>query len=203
MASRRAVLVGWKKPIAGSRRRLPAGGSSGAGWYTARVTPRDEPATYADLAALPDHVVGEIVAGVLYASPRPAPKHANAATDLGAELRARFGRRSDSPDAPGGWIILFEPEVHLEEHAVVPDWIGEILSPSTRRLDRVGKLPVYARHGVGHAWLVDPDARQVEVFRNEDARWVLISTHFDEDVIHAEPFDAIAIELRHLWQEGA
>ena len=84
-------------------------------------------------------------------------------------------------------MILFEPELHLGADVLVPDLAGwrrermseipdvhffeiapdfccEILSPSTARLDRVRKLPVYAEHLVGHVWLVDPLAQSLEVF---------------------------------------
>ncbi len=45
---------------------------------------------------------------------------------------------------------------------LAPDWVCEILSPSTRKLDLHGKRPVYPREGVGHLWLVDPTDRTLE-----------------------------------------
>ena len=123
---------------------------------------------------------------------------------------------------PGGWWIVDEPELHLDGDVLVPDlagwrqermpdrpsgafidltpdWICEILSPSTSRLDRIHKLPIYAREGVRHAWLVDPIARTLEVFRLEGGRWTLIGAHGDEPTVRAEPFDAVDLDLLALW----
>jgi hypothetical protein len=126
--------------------------------------PARRPATYDDIVALPGHLVGELVAGELYVSPRPAVPHAVGASALGATLltRMQFG-----DGGPGGWWILHEPELHLVEDVVVPDiagwrrerlpappregflslapdWVCEVLSPSTSRFDRTKKLPLYA-----------------------------------------------------------
>lgn len=178
-----------------------------------------KPPTYDDLLALPDHVVGEIVAGELHASPRPAAPHARAQTGL---VRKVSGPFDYDGDGPGGWWILVEPELHLGPDVLVPDlagwrrerlptipdapwfelapdWVCEVLSPSTARLDRTLKLPAYARVGVCHAWLVDPRARTLEVFRLHQGAWLLISTHSQDDVVEAEPFDAVPLELAGLW----
>jgi Uma2 family endonuclease len=185
------------------------------------ASPARKPATYEDLLRLPDDKIGEIVDGDLYASPRPALPHAVAHSALNSELGApfQFGR-----GGPGGWWILVEPELHLKADVLVPDvagwrrgrlasvpdapamtlapdWVCEILSPSTERMDRVKKLPAYARHGVGHAWLINPTTRTLEVFRRDGGSWVLAATHADDAVVRAEPFDAIEIDLLHLWGE--
>ncbi len=180
---------------------------------------RKSSATYDDLCALPENLVGEIVAGELYASPRPAPRHALATTELGGELNSEFGGRRGGP---GGWLILIEPELHLGEHILVPDiagwrrermpslpetawfevapdWICEVVSPSTAGLDRVVKLPRYAEHGVGHAWLVDPISRTLEVYRLVDGRWTMVGAHGADEQVQAEPFDAIELDLKLLW----
>jgi Uma2 family endonuclease len=185
------------------------------------ASPAGKPATYEDLLRLPDDRIGEIVDGELYASPRPAVPHAVAHSALNSELGAPFqlGR-----GGPGGWWILIGPELHLEQDVLVPDlagwrrerlskmpnapaltlapdWVCEILSPSTERMDRVKKLPAYARHGVAHAWLINPATRTLEVFRREGTSWVLAATHADDAIVRAEPFDAIEIDLLHLWGE--
>ena len=185
--------------------------------------PEKRPATYDDIVALPENMVGEIIGGELHASPRPAPKHANAASDLGAELRVRFGRPRGG-DGPGGWIILDEPELHLGEHVLVPDiagwrrervprlpeeawftlapnWVCEVLSPSTAGVDRVRKMPIYAEHQVAHVWLVDPLERTLEVFRREADGWLVVATHLGDEDVRAEPFEDIAIRLIHLWSD--
>lgn len=179
------------------------------------------PATYEDLEALPPHQVGEIIAGELYASPRPAMPHTRAASRLGMTLGGPF---DTGTAGPGGWIILDEPELHLGGDVLVPDlagwrrermpklprvsaltmapdWICEVISPSTEKRDRGAKLPAYAREGVGHVWLVDPDLRTLEIFRLEGTRYLLLGTHTDEASVRAEPFDAIELSLRVLWEE--
>jgi Uma2 family endonuclease len=187
-------------------------------------TPVKRLATYADLLKVPDHLVAEIVDGELHTSPRPAPRHTVATSELGYELGLPFSR---GRGGPGGWWILDEPELHLGPDILVPDlaawrrerlprisdtppyftvtpdWICEVLSPSTYRLDRVGKLRVYGREGVKHAWLVHPGERTLEVLRLESGRWSIIGTFADAARVRAEPFDAIEIDLRVLWGEAA
>ena len=184
-----------------------------------RVPPFERPATYEDLVKLPDHLVAEIVDGELHASPRPAPRHAVAYGRVGAIILQAFdvGR-----SGPGGWLILLEPELHLREDVLVPDiagwrrnrlptipdtayfslapdWICEILSPSTAALDRTKKLAIYAREGVTHAWLVDPIARTLEVLRLEGNKWAAVTTHTGDGTVRVEPFDAIEFALGELW----
>lgn len=181
-------------------------------------------ATYEDVLAAPPHKVAEVLAGELHLFPRPAGPHAHTATVLGEELGPPFRR---GRGGPGGWIFFDEPELHLAEDilvpdlaawhrermplipnetayfTLVPDWICEVLSPSTHRVDRMRKLPIYARERVAHAWLVDPIARTLEVLRLENERWTILATHGDDEDVHAEPFDAIALELSVLWADIA
>lgn len=175
-------------------------------------------ATYEDLLRVPPHLVAEILDGELITSPRPASLHARATTRLVGPLDRGFG----SGSGPGGWVILVEPELHLGADVLVPDlaawrrermpelpdvtafelapdWICEVLSPSTGARDRADKLPIYARNGVTHAWLVDPLLRTLEVLRREGDKWLLLTTFRDEALCRAEPFDAIELELRLLW----
>jgi len=77
--------------------------------------------------------------------------------------------------------------------------VCEVISPSTATLDRAKKLRIYASAGVGHAWIVDPLARTLEVLRIENNRWSIVATHDREDVVRAEPFEAIEIDLQALW----
>lgn len=181
--------------------------------------PAKRRATYEDLLAVPDHQVAEILDGELFTSPRPASPHARAASDLGSELIFPFDK---GRGGPGGWIILFEPELHLGEHVLVPDlagwrrermpemphvpafelapdWICEVLSPSTVARDRVRKLPIYAKERVRHVWLVDPDAQTLEVFRLDGEGWRLVGTWEGDARLRAEPFDAVELELGGLW----
>jgi Uma2 family endonuclease len=186
-----------------------------------RVPPFDRPATYDDLEKLPDNLVAEIVNGELHASPRPAPRHASAGSVVGGRLVQPF---HEGRGGPGGWWILYEPELHLARDVVVPDWAGwrrsrmphlpetayfplapdwacEILSPSTSSLDRVQKLAVYARERVAHTWLIDPLGRTLEVLRLEAGRWTILATHAGTEVVRAEPFAEIELELASLWAD--
>ncbi|MGH9321865.1 MAG: Uma2 family endonuclease, partial [Vicinamibacteria bacterium] len=61
-----------------------------------------KPATYADLEALPERYVGEILDGELHATPRPRLRHAQAAARLTGRLEPPF---DDGIGGPGGWWI--------------------------------------------------------------------------------------------------
>ena len=181
--------------------------------------PARKPASYEDLLTLPPNQVGEIVHGVLHSHPRPAPPHARAGSSLGVSLGSPFDH---GRGGPGGWWILDEPECHLAGHVLVPDlagwrrarmpalpdaawfelapdWVCEILSPATARLDRVEKMPIYAAAGVSHLWLVDPAPRTLEAYAREDGRWYLLASHADQAVVRIPPFDAVELELGLLW----
>jgi Uma2 family endonuclease len=179
-------------------------------------------ATYADLVALPEHLVGEIVDDELWASPRPAPRHAWAEGQLMAELGGRL--RGGGSSGPRGLRILPKPELHFGRQVVVPDlagwrrerlprlpetahvelapdWLCEVLSPSTMRLDRDKKLRVYAEAGVDHVWLVDPLAHSLEVLRRAGTAWHCIATHAGRDVVQVEPFENLDLALARLWDD--
>jgi Uma2 family endonuclease len=188
-----------------------------------RVPPLDRPATYEDLVKVPDICVAEIVDGELHVSPRPAPRHAVAGSSLGVLVGGPY---QHGRGGPGGWWILGEPELHLGRDVLVPDlagwrrarmprmpgtayfplapdWVCEILSPSTASLDRVKKLTIYAREQVAHAWLIDPVARTLEVLRVEAGRWTILATHTGSEVVRADPFAEIELELESLWADTA
>jgi Uma2 family endonuclease len=155
--------------------------------------------------------------GELYASPRPAIPHAHAASVLGAKVLSSFHR-----NGPGGWVILYEPELHFGNDVLVPDlggwrrervptlpadafmtlapdWVCEVVSPSTESIDRGKKLRIYAREGVAHAWLVDPLRRTLEVLLLESGRWTQLAAHEGDVKVRVPPFDAIELELGALW----
>jgi Uma2 family endonuclease len=179
-------------------------------------------ATYEDLCQVPDHRVAEILDGELVVTPRPALRHARASAGLGGHL---WGPFQQGRDGPGGWWILFEPEIHLggdivvpdlagwrREHLPVvpdaafitlaPDWIGEVMSPATERMDRSRKMRIYARERVPHLWLLDPVIRTLEVLHLDGVRWVLLATHGEAEIVSAPPFDAIEIDLDTLWPDA-
>jgi Uma2 family endonuclease len=176
-------------------------------------------ATYDDLREVPDHFVAEMFDGQLYATPRPSVRHTHAASVLGAELSGPFHR---GRNGPGGWIIWHEPELHFRNDVLVPDvagwrrsrlrevpdtafmtlapdWICEVLSPSTETLDRSKKLRVYALERIEHAWLVDPLRKRLEVLALRSGTLVAVSAHEGDVVVRAPPFDAIELELGALW----
>ena len=179
-------------------------------------------ATYADLREVPDHLVAEILDGEVFASPRPASPHGHAQSSILIDLGAGFRGPGRGGIGPGGWWLLVEPELHLGGDVLVPDvagwrcermpalpnvaaftlapdWICEVVSPSTGRIDRAKKLPIYAREQVRHLWLVDPLAHTLESYRLEGSRWLLLATFSGDDVVRAEPFDAVELSLAPWW----
>jgi Uma2 family endonuclease len=179
-------------------------------------------ATYEDLMEVPDTKVAEIIDGELIVSPRPASPHAHAATMIGVDIAGPFHRHPGDPAGPGGWWILLEPELHFAEDVLVPDWAGwqrdrmpafpntpaftqapdwvcEVISPSTGRIDRSRKMRIYAREGVAHLWFVEPLVKTLEIYRLEGGRWVVLSTHGGEEAVRAEPFDAVELRLGRWW----
>jgi Uma2 family endonuclease len=89
---------------------------------------------------------------------------------------------------------------HEAAFVLAPDWVCEVLSPGTTSHDRGAKVPIYARQGVPHVWLVDPLARLLEVLRLENGRYVLAGTWRDSANVRAEPFEELELELGLLWE---
>ncbi|MGF1502639.1 MAG: Uma2 family endonuclease [Paracoccaceae bacterium] len=177
------------------------------------------PVTYQDVLDAPEHLVAEIIAGELHTHPRPRTRHGRVTLKLSSRLDRAF---DDGIDGPGGWWIAEEPELHLGEDVlvpdicgwrretlpalpdaafieVVPDWVCEVLSPSTRVTDLTTKRERYRVHGVGHLWLIDPETRILEVFGLVDRAWSLRLTAKDAEKVSAPPFDAISLDLSALW----
>ncbi len=180
-------------------------------------------ATYEDLYSIPENMTGEIINGELIVTPRPSRKHVRTAIVLGNKIGSPYDFGEGG--GPGGWIFLIEPEIGLGEHTMVPDlagwkrerfpieedhnwisaapdWVCEILSPNTLRTDKVKKMPIYAHHGVGHIWLIDPVAMTMDAFRLESGKWVLLGSFTENDKVRAEPFQEIEINLKDLWLES-
>jgi Uma2 family endonuclease len=180
-----------------------------------------ERATRADLEALPSSVAGELIRGVLYAMPRPRPRDQRATGRLFSDLEGPFDRAGGER---GGWVILVEPGIALpavdvDELSpdiagwrrerlpelpdslidVVPDWVCEVLSPSTRAHDQRVKRPLYAQAGVAWMWVVDVDARTVVVSQNESGRWLEVAVYANTEPMAAQPFESHTIQLGDLW----
>ena len=184
---------------------------------------RRQPATYDDLRSAPAHKVAELLGGELLLGPRPAPPHARATSRLNSALDSRFDCKpgGDGP-GPGGWWLLIEPELHLGDDVLVPDlagwrrermprfpttawfelppdWVCEVVSPSTARIDRTRKMPIYARAGVLHLWLLDPVARFLEVYELHADLWLRVQSFADTETIRARPFDAVELDMERWW----
>jgi Uma2 family endonuclease len=176
-------------------------------------------ATYEDVLNAPENKVAEILDGELVLSPRPGFRHSVASSGLGSALGEPFSR---GRGGPGGWWILDEPELHIGDHVVVPDlagwrrermptgpdeayftlapdWVCEVLSPSTERIDRGRKLRIFAEAGISHLWFVNPVERTLEVMRLREGAWTILAVYSESDVVRAEPFEAVELELARLW----
>lgn len=185
--------------------------------------PAKKKTTYDDLYSIPDNMIGEIIDGELIVTPRPSRKHIIASSYLGAELIPPYchGRGG----GPGGWVILIEPEIKLGEHILVPDlagwkeerfpdeephnwisispdWVCEMLSPNTRRLDRMEKMPIYAQYEVPYLWLTDPEYKTLEVYRLREGEWVVTKLFKDEAKVRAVPFMEVEIDLSDIWRKA-
>ena len=185
--------------------------------------PHLDPAVAEGFRSAPTHVIAEVLGGTLSLMPRPRLSHARAAGELHGELRGPFDR---GRGGPGGWLIIEEPELHLGPRpdiavpdvagwrrerlpegfvreavaSLAPDWVCEVLSPSTEVLDRGTKMAIYRREEVRHVWLVSPSLQTLEVYRRHDLGWLLLGTFQGKAEVRAEPFDAVAIELAALWE---
>lgn len=181
-------------------------------------------ATYEDVLNAPPNMIAQVIFGALHTHPRPAAPHTNVSSNLGVVLgsRFRFGQ-----GGPGGWVIHDEPELHLgpEPDILVPDlagwhrerlaglprerpwtgvapnWVCEVLSPSTQRIDRASKMEIYLREQVSRVWLIDPLALTLEVYRHAGPVWERSAIFEGDATVRAEPFEAAEIELRWLWEE--
>jgi len=176
---------------------------------------------YDQLTNLTDGVHGEIIHATLHTQSRPSGKHGLAELALGIRVGYPYGFFGNKP---GGWWILPEPEIHFvlnqeiaipdlagwkrermpqvpddQRFIVTPDWICEILSPSTTRRDRAIKLPLYAHYGVPFAWLIDPFAHTLEAFALHDGMWTLLTVLSEDDTVCVAPFDATSFTLADLW----
>lgn len=187
---------------------------------SSRVT---APATYEDLLQVPENMIAELIDGEVYAWPRPAGPHGNAVTVLVMFIGNAYHL---GINGPGGWWIQFEPELHLptgdvlvpdiagwrrermpripkdHKYIVTPDWVCEVLSGSTERIDRVKKMPIYARNGIGYAWIVDVKQQFVEVKQLINGVWADIAVFAGDEKMRAEPFEAVEIPLDVVWAAG-
>ena len=174
---------------------------------------------------VPDTKVAEILDGELFVSPRPASPHAWASTAIGAVVHSSFNGDGEpgNPALPGGWWIVNEPELHFSEDVLVPDiagwrrermptfplvpyftlapdWVCEVVSPSTGRIDRSRKMRIYGRESVAHLWLVDPLLRTIEVYRrNDGGLWIVDGVRAGDERVRVAPFEEVELPLARFW----
>ncbi len=184
------------------------------------MMPQAQPAaaTYQDILDAPPHMRAELIDGRLHLQPRPAKRHTFSASGLGSELSHRFRKRGSD-----GWWILYEPELHLDAQVLVPDlvgwrrsttpdfdwdvayyeerpdWVCEVLSPSTARHDRIVKLDIYHSAQIPWVWLVDPVAETVEVYKWSEQGWLRTQTAEGRRSVNLSPFEAEALDLDVIW----
>ena len=180
-------------------------------------------ATYQDVLDAPPNMIAEVIFGTLHTQPRPAFPHVIVSSNLGALLTSRF---RFGEGGPGGWTIVDEPELHLgtepdilvpdlagwrrgrlddlRENApwtdIAPDWVCEVLSPSTYATDRVEKMAIYLREQIPHVWLIDPVAQILEIYRHNGSNWLRTAIHHGGAVVRAEPFESVELQLSWLWE---
>lgn len=178
------------------------------------------PATYEDLLELPEHVVAELIDGQMFTQARRRARHTWAQSRLSTVIASEF---EDGIGREGGWVVLGEPELHLVGSVLVPDlaawrvdhfprvsgdesgidvapdWVCELLSPSTQTKDRFLKLPRYGEAGVRWTWLVDPAAETVKVYRRDDGAWMLAQTVMSRGAVFLPPFESLEIPLEKIW----
>ena len=185
--------------------------------------PAQKKATYDDLYGLPENMNGEIIDGELIASPRPSRRHGYTSASLTAKVIPEYQFREGG--GPGGWVIMDEPEISFgdniivpdiagwkrerfpveEDHnwiSVVPDWVCEIVSPRSASIDRIRKMGLYAAHGVPYYWIIDPISKTLEVYENENSRWLVIGLFAGNDTVRVLPFHESEIDLSSLWLES-
>ena len=176
-------------------------------------------ATYADLEAVPPHLVAEIVDGRLETHHHGVPVLGAALSSLSCLLEQGFGRRTGGD---GAWVFLPRSEFHFRESVLVPDlagwmsdwgafnpdadfitltpnWVCEILSSETARLDRGAKRRLYGEAGVDHLWLLDTNARLLECFDRSGSHWRHQATYLPGDEVRVAPFDALGFPMDALF----
>jgi len=178
-------------------------------------------ATYRDIENTPPGVIAEIIDGELYMQARPTNLHAEAVAGLSELLRPPFQR---GRGGPGGWWIHAESQISFEDRdwrtlvpdiagwrkervprlpekyfEVRPDWVCEVISPSTRFVDRNLKAKVYAEEAIPYFWIIDPAHRTLECYENVEGVWVERTKIEGTGSVAAPPFDAVPFDLADLW----
>ncbi len=179
---------------------------------------RSWPGTLEDLEALGDDARVELIRGVLYERPISSFGHGHVVSQLIGTLVAPYVL---GKGGPGGWAIshvdwivgqeVLRPDLSgwrrsrlrnqdpKARASIAPDWILEVLSPSTRAHDLGTKREAYARLGVRYRWYVQPATMVLQTFELRRGQWIEAGVFTDDDVVRAEPFPVARIPMATWW----
>ncbi len=184
--------------------------------------------TIKDWLAIPEEKRAELIDGVIVYQGMPGPLHGEVQGRTFSLAIGPFGRRIGGGDRPGGWWISLEVDMELagmgcrpdvlgwlrskhprrpepDERGVVtavPDWVCEVLSPSTAYIDQGKKRRGYHRAGVQHYWLVDPTNRTLTVLERTERDYLIVLVAGEDDVVRAAPFDAVEIPITEMFGDN-
>ncbi|MFB9276523.1 Uma2 family endonuclease [Cohnella cellulosilytica] len=178
---------------------------------------REQPVTYDDYAAMPDDGNRyEIIDGVLeMMSPGPMTIHQKVSGELFLALqscRSKYEIYYAPFDVILSRTTVLQPDIIMIHHSRLdivkkhgvegaPDLVIEILSPSTRKRDKVVKAAVYAEHQVPEYWLVDPEARTLEQYRLDGERYELVRTYVEDDRVSSDKLPCVSFVLGEIFNE--
>ncbi len=173
--------------------------------------------TYADYAALPDDGRRyELDEGEIAVTPSPPTRHQTVSKNLMYLIESylrehRAGVLFQSPIdlilsettvlQPDLLVVLQGRERIITERGVEgpPDLVVEVLSPATVTRDRKSKFQLYARYGVTHYWIADPDARRLEAYTLSEGAYVPRGSLEGDGVLSANPFPGLIIRGSAIW----
>ena len=177
-------------------------------------TPKNDPLKA--MLGLSDNDTEGVISDMSAEPKRPDLRHAFARSALGIKLTYADPILKN---ASADWCILDQPKIQIKQHDLipdlaawqheelhdkaviecVPDWIGEVLRSSARQDDQHFNMPLYAKLGVKHFWLINPNWHTLEAYQLENQSWNLIASYKDDDKVSEAPFDAISFPLSNLW----
>lgn len=175
--------------------------------------------TYRDLCEVQTDQRWEVIDGEAFLAPAPNLRH--------QRILQRLLRRFEDAITDGSEVFLSPVDVVLADDTALqpdmvfvreanrgilrdhvtgpPDLVVEVLSPSTRKLDRELKLEVYARFGIPEYWIVDPLAETLEVYRLEEpgvSSYALTDTHRASETVTTPLLPALAIDPGDLFHQA-
>ncbi|HEX9303777.1 MAG TPA: Uma2 family endonuclease [Thermoanaerobaculia bacterium] len=172
--------------------------------------------TYDDYVLLPEDRRYEVIDGELYLTPAPTPYHQAVKQRIEQFLLAHVEGRGLGQilDAPCDVVLsrfdVLQPDIFFisaSRRSVIgekfisdaPDLVVEVLSPGTRRRDRVVKAKRYASFGVREMWIADPDKQTVEVFVNTEGRFRREALYAADDVLRSPLLPGLEVPLARVF----